>query len=128
MVSIPFWVSGARLRASRAAGPGGGLVGFGEGLEVRERRVPGRLEPLAEQTHLPAARGVVAKAPLLAPRDETGGLEDAQVLRDGPEAHVGIGAMDLARRPLPVPDEPQDLAASRGGEGVEDGGHADTLA
>src|SRR5262249_27924897 len=120
-------LSGARSGRARlpAAAPRilrFGLVGFGERLQIRQRGVPSALEPLAEVAELAPPRRVVAEASLLAAGDQAGLLEDAQMLRDGAEADVGVGAADLAGGMFPAPHEAQDLASARSGEGLEDGG------
>ena len=65
------------------------------------------------------------KPPLVPARDEAGGLEDGEVLRDGAEADLREGPMDVPGRTLAIPDEVEDLAAAGGGQGFQDGAHCD---
>src|SRR5262249_47868341 len=76
--------------SATAASPArrGSLLGFGEVLQIGERLIPPRPEPLAEMAELAAAGGVIVETAFGAARDQTGGFEDAEMLLDRAEADV----------------------------------------
>ena len=95
------------------------LLGLGLLLELRQRVVPHLVEPLAQRLQAQAARGVEA-APALAPgAHEPGLLEHPEVLRDGAERHVAERPVDLPRRSLAAPQQPQDLPPPRRRQGLQ---------
>jgi len=57
-------------------------------------------------------------------RDEADSLEQTQVLGDGRGGHVEARG-DVARGELVVEDQPEDLPATRLGDGVQDGVHVE---
>ena len=91
------------------------LGALGRGLEAGELSVPERGEVRAELLERATARAIDAATTIPAERDETGVLEDPQVLRDRGPRDVEVRG-DLADGPLLVPDETEDLPSSRLGD------------
>jgi hypothetical protein len=135
MGSCSFQRRDVRERRRRTGSPGwrrppfAGLVpdpawvgfGFRKTFQVGERLVPHLLEPPPEQTEILAPRRVVVEPALVAARDETRGFQDGEMLGDGAEADLRTRARDVARGPLAIPHETEDLPPPRRSEGVEDG-------
>src|SRR5262245_28705356 len=89
---------------------------FGGVLQAPQRVAPHAFEEVAERAERVAARAIEAVAAVDANLDEARAFERPELKRDGAEGDVGHGARDVAGAALPVPDEPQDLLATRRGQ------------
>jgi hypothetical protein len=117
MASASVSTDGVALRSRAAAR----LFQFRCQLQLPQRVVPHLLEQVAHRAERVAPRAVEAVAVLGARGDEAGVCERAKVERDRAEGDVGHRLGDGAGRQLAVPDEAQDLSASRGRDRVEHG-------
>ena len=102
------------------------LLELGVKLEARERVVPRSLEQLRHRAERLVAGAVVPVSTVRSAGDETCLEKRAKLERDRAERDVWKGAVNGARGKLALPNEAQDLAASRGGDdgehvGVEHG-------
>src|SRR4029450_5359893 len=109
----PGWPPG-RLGSATGAP----LLGLGQGPELLQPGPPQVLEHHPQGSQLLGPGPVQAPAPVPAARDQAGFGQDPEMLGDAPEGDVEAGR-DVTGRPLPVPDQPQDLLAAGLGDGPE---------
>src|SRR5688572_24328824 len=86
-------------------------------LQSPQGVVPHGFECGAEGTEGGAAREVKALPVLAAAGDEPGLAQRFQLERDRAERDVGQRRVDVTGGALAIPDESEDLAAARGGDG-----------
>ena len=87
------------------------VVGFGRRLESRQSLAPELVEELAQLGETFGADAVQAPGAVAALIEQSGVLEDAEVLRDRGTGDVEV-RRDRARAQLVVADEMQDVTAS----------------
>ncbi len=106
------------MRPTLASRPGITLVGLDDLRQRVELIGPHRLEHRPQRAQRGLVRPVVAVVAVTADVDEAGLPEDAEVLRDGTERD-GNAIGDGAGSELVIPDERQDLPATRLGDDIE---------
>src|SRR5262245_8934468 len=112
------------LAATRARpGSSSGALQLDRELEPVERVVPHALEPRPEASDRGPPRRVEAMAAVPPNAHQPRPLEVPEVLRHRAERDVPQAAVDLARTAFGAPYQPQDLAAARGRERVQDRKH-----
>src|SRR6266480_5525301 len=115
--SIRWVISIAPVRSSIMPSPPRAGFPFGKLLEPADVPHPHLPQDHLEWAQCQAIRPVEATGAGAAFDDKTRPLEDAEILGDRRPADVG-GGSNLAGQAFPVPDQAQDLAASRTGDRV----------
>jgi len=87
-----------------------------------QRIRPHRLKHHLDGAERLAVDAIHTRGPFRAALDQTGGEQHLELQRYRTERHVGHGAVDLAGGPVVLTEKPEDLAAARRGDGVEDSG------
>lgn len=99
------------------SGPPPRLLQFGLDLQAIKCVVPGRFKPESKRAQGIGLGPVETSAAIPPYHDQSGLLQDAEVLGNGPEGDIGECLVNIPGAGLAVPDQPEDFPASRSGDG-----------